>query len=214
MSDIAISIISMIGVLIPAILLHKREVKKYEDHNTELKKENKEYEIKISFFDRIMDFTSINVIKDSVDRIFSQTSADRFLILIAINGKTDFNIVSVIFEQHKNQVTRINAIARYRNVHIDSEYRAMLKDTERNGMIHLEIEKMADSLLKEFYYIENVKHSLIKHLVRKPIDKNNDFLVFSSIATHSTTGFSKRSKVIINQEYDATIIPNLKKVLD
>lgn len=223
-----IAVIGLLGILLPILLNHyfdlikirkqyKQDKNLFEKQKTELKtvkKENREYEIKISLFDRIMDITAINMIKESVNRMFNQTKADRFLILIAINGKHDFNVVSVIFEQHKSSLGEYNAIGRYHNINIDNCYRNILKRSEHEDYVLFDTATEKNCLLKDFYDIEDIKHSLIKHLVRKPIDEDNDFLVFSSVATHDDNEFTNLEKTILKTEYESHIIENINKVLD
>ena len=218
------------GAVIPLIiwLLDGKDIKKkndleikklnLENENLKLAKhqievEKKEVEEKLQYLDRMLDLEFINDLSDAVDNIFEHTKADRFLILLAKNGKTDFNIVNVVFEQHKNKKFRINAIARYRNVKIDLVYKEMLKKAEHVGDIELNVSNMEDSLLKHFYEFEGVNHSIVKHLARKPIDEDNDFLIFSSLATHGEEGYSKVEKAHIKTQYEGVIIPSLDKIM-
>ncbi|WP_179022073.1 hypothetical protein [Winogradskyella forsetii] len=213
MSDVLIALIGLIGGLVPAILLHVREIKKKDAEIEKHVQEKSEHKIKADVLDKILDFSSFNIIKTAVDEIFEKTRADRFLILIAINGKIDFNMVSVIFEQHKDSTYQINAIARYRSLSVDSDYRDMLKRAERYDVVELETIKMEDSLLKDIYTIEAVKFSDIRHLLRIPADSENDILVYSSLATHSAEGFTKLGKRQANIIYDSTIKQTIKEVL-
>lgn len=190
------------------------EIENLQLENNQLKNEKKETEQKLDFINRILDLEFINQIGESVNRMFAQTKADRFLILVARNGKVDFNIVSVVFEQHKKTEFRINAIARYRNVHIDNSYRIMLKDAERYGMVQIETAKMPDSVLKDFYEMEGITFSKVRFLARKPIDNDNDFLVYSSLSTHEKTDFTKREKAYIKTQYEGTIFPCINKMFD
>lgn len=225
------SILIFLGVLIPAFFTyhlglkrHKREIIKQKEkfeiekskliaENTELTHQKAEADIKMTFFNQIIDLTSINIISSSVDRMFEKTKADRFLIMIAVNGKTDFNVISVVFEQHKDKSNRINAIARYHNISIDYHYKKLLQDAEKHDLIDIHTSKMPESILKDFYLDEKVTESLIRKLIRKPIDANNDFLVYSSISTHKNRQFTRIEKSYIKTQYEGTIIPNIEKVL-
>ena len=225
------NILIFLGVIIPAFFTYHLGLKK---HRRELAKQKREYEldkaklvakneelshqkaeadIKMTFFNQIIDLTSINIISSSVDRMFEKTKSDRFLIMIAVNGKTDFNIISVVFEQHKNKSHRINAIARYHNIKIDLHYKQLLKDTERHDVMEICTEAMPESVLKDFYLDEKVQCILIRKLIRKPIDDDNDFLVYSSISTHENKKFTRLEKSFIKTQYEGTIIPNIDKVL-
>lgn len=190
------------------------EIRNLELANESLERENKDYKLKLQFYNKIMDLPFINAISGAVDEIFKETIATRFLILIAKNGKEDFNVVSVVFEQHKNKDYRINAIARYKNVLVDNEYRKMLKNAERFGVVEFEVNTMPQSLLRTFYEMEGVKFSKIRHLARKPIDDDNDFLVFSSLATHEDRYFNDQELAFVKTQFEGTIMPALQNIMD
>lgn len=186
--------------------------RKKELINNKLRTENKHNELKLDFLNRIMDLTSVNQIIEAIEKVFTLTKADRFLILVAVNGKEDFNVVSVIFEQHKKNY-KVNAIGTYRNIRIDQTYKQMLKNCEVNDVITLCTKEMPNSLLKSFYEVEGVQFSKVRFLARKPIDGENDFLVFSSLATHNEKDFTPREKTIIKTIYETAIKPNINNVL-
>lgn len=212
-STIFVSIIGAIATITVSILLYRKDIKikKMEIETTRERETAKHQSIKINALDKLLDFTSFNLIRNSVDRIFEHTKADRFMILIAVNGKTDFNVVSVIFEQHKTAKWRVNAIIRYRDVNIDDAYRQLLKDVEYSGSVLLKVDEMKPQLLKDFYVVEKVKHSLIKFLHREHIDDENDVVIYSSVSTHLSAPFTKIEKAIIKTEYEGTIIHTIKE---
>jgi mannitol-specific phosphotransferase system IIBC component len=190
------------------------EIENLQLENRKLKNENNDVKVKLQFLDRVLDLPFINDLSNAVDKIFEETKADRFLVLIAKNGKEDFNIVNVVFEQHKDKNYRINAIARYRNVHIDHPYKQMLKETEFRGVVELETATMPRCILKSFYENEGITHSKVRHLARKPIDNDNDFLVYSSLSTHDKDKFTPNELAMIKTQYEGTIMPALQKVID
>ena len=161
--------------------------------------------------DRVFDFRSFTELRASIDRIFDKTKVDRFLILIAINGKTDFNVVSVIFEQHNGH--HVNAISKYRNVEIDDPYRQLLKYVEKETTVYLEVEKMESCFLKDFYQDEKVTFSDFRFLTREKIDPENDLLLFSTAATHHENSYTRIERSIIKSEYEGTIKPILERVI-
>jgi len=84
-------------------------------------------------------------IKNSVDRVFDSTKADRFLILKAENGKTDFKFESVLYEQHKKtEKTKwsIGAAGRYLHFEFGQDYNQRLKEAERSGVVDLIVENL------------------------------------------------------------------------
>lgn len=214
MKEVGLALISCLSILVPAYLIHIREIRnRHKKEILGIEKAGKDNVIKLAVLDSIMDLTYVNSIKNAVDRMFDATIADRFLILMAINGKDNFNSVSVIFEQHKNRKLAINATARYRNVDIDSMYRDMLKQAEREGMVTLETSKMEPCLLRDFYEYEKVSHAKVRHLLRKSVDEDNDVLIYSTLATHIDRPFSRLELSFIKTQYEGSIIPDLVNVL-
>ena len=214
MADVLIALIGATAVLIPAGLLHYREIKKKDTKIDQITTEKIQQGLKLTAIDKILSFSSFSSIKSAVDEIFQTSKADRFLILFAINGKTDFNTISVVFEQHKRTKYSINAIGTYKSLSIDDSYRKMLKSAEMHGIIELETEKMPESLLKGLYDLEEIVWSDIRHLCRFHADENNDVIVFSSLATHSQKGFTKLERLKANLIYDSVIRPNIINVLE
>jgi len=213
-NGIIIALITVSGVLITALIKYlsnarivelEKQLEEQEEATELLKKESEERTLKLGALNRLLDFTSFNEIRDSVDRMFEHTKADRFMIIIAMNGKTDFRVISVIFEQHKNKKFKVNAVIRYRDVEIDKPFRQILKDTELYGSIDFDVNTMKPQLLKDFYVIEKVKHSKFRFLHRQQIDNDNDVVVYSSIATHEIEPFTHIENTIIKTEYEGSI---------
>lgn len=214
MIEIILSVIGTLGVVIPVILNYRLEIKKLKSKIAENGQELKEQKIKLTVLDRVLEITNFNLIKESVGRIFSETKADRFLILIAVNGCTKPRYVSVIFEEHKGDYKKLNAIARYSNIKIDEPYRQLLKVAENVGPVTVTTEIMEESYLRDFYELEGVNHSLIRHIAREGIDNENDLVVFSSLATHKEEPFTRLEESFIKTQYEGSIIPTVKKVIN
>jgi len=115
---------SLTTVVISVISFYQAvKLKRLETKTKETEQELKETNAKISALDTIMDFEAFTEIKETVDLIFENTNIDRFLILIAVNGKTDLGTVSVIFEQNASSTSTkfsINAISKYHSFKVDS----------------------------------------------------------------------------------------------
>jgi hypothetical protein len=177
------------------------------------KAELKDVKIRNMVLDEVISISSASHITNAVNKIFNKTSADRFLLLFAINGKHHFNVISVFFEQHKTGDMEVNAVTRYRDVKIDDAYRDMLKDMESNGGILLETETMKPCLLKDFYTLEGIYHAFVTHILRHEIDKENDVVIYSSFSNHIDKKFTKRELTLAKLQYTSAIIPNISKLL-
>ena len=192
----------------------KLEIEHLELENKNLRFNNSEKEEKLSLYDDVIKMVFYNSIKEAVMEIFQRTKVDRFLILIARNGKHDPKFVDVLIDFYKDEYNRIDAVRVYKNVEIDLPYKEMLKNSEFYGFVDLETTLMKNQILKHYYETENVNYSRVRPVLRFPVDDNNDFLVFTSSGTHSTDPFTENEKSIIDLYHQNTINPSVKSLLN
>jgi len=183
-----------------AVVYNKKDSKKKEKEINILKLELKA----ISAF---FDWELYSIIYEQCNIIFEETKASRVLFLFAINGKSDFQFATAIYEHPHKKNKHFGSGKRYIKVKIDDVYRAYLKKAEKSGEIHINIETMDDGILKDIYLSpkEEVKHSIFKFIKRSPLDEENDAVVYSSIATTENIPFTSMEKTIINNCYSAII---------
>lgn len=219
MEAIIVAIISGIVAIVIAVIAYLKEVKmkamqaEIDRIKEEAKQRALDHEaqtIKLGALDRMMDFQSFQEIRDSVDRMFEHTKADRFMLLFAMNGTHDFRVVSVIFEQHKETKWKVNALIRYRNVEIDQEFRKILKDAESEGEMDYEVKNMNPQLLRDMWVLEKIKHAKVRFLHREKIDKHNDIVIFSTIATHEEESFTQLEDTYLKTEFEGSIVHTLQ----
>jgi hypothetical protein len=206
MSDaVAISVISGVVALITTALagFFSIKVKKLEKINERKKEENIKLKAELNCVSVLFDYNMLTFLNQRVEGIFETTKAERFIVLFAINGKLDFNFVSVCFEKTKTKIGA-GAIFKYVRLQVDRHYKEMLKEVERDSSIYLEVSSMPDSLLKDIYQSisEGVKYSSVHFLTRGNIDESNDIVIFSSLATTNANDFTKSEKVAIKGFYD------------
>ncbi len=218
-NSIIVAIITATATVVASVIAYLKE-RKLRDLQNELDKKEQEAKeaeekaieqnLKLGALHRLLDFTSFNEIRSSVDRIFLKTKADRFMILFAMNGTHDFRVISVIFEQHKNPEWSVNAIIRYRDVEIDEDFKSILREAEHKSEIEYDISTMKPQLLKNFWVIEGVKHAKMRFLHRHHIDEKNDVVIYSTIATHENSPFTDIEGTIIKTEYEGSIQHTIK----
>ena len=100
MTEAIIGIIGAVTAFAVAAFKFWIDNKKLKIQMLNLEKEHKQQCINLDIFDRVVNLTSVNKMAQAMDRIFANTVADRFLILIAVNGKDDFNKVSVVLSRN------------------------------------------------------------------------------------------------------------------
>ena len=127
-NTILISLISAISAfliaLIPYFLQKRGEEKKLK---------NKIVDIDIELF-------KFNDLRESVEKVLFETKADRFLILMAHNGKEEMKFATAIYEQHKiseQSSFSFGATNKYIKLTFDHNYRELLKNCEKNDVVKM-----------------------------------------------------------------------------
>ena len=227
-----IGLIGLTKVLVPSILvfitgwnLHKRELSKIKREadidrqklileKAKIKEERDIAFKKLEYLPRIAALKNITKIQRAVDQIFKRTKATRFLILIGVNGKTSLNHVSCFWYDYKNVDDDINPLDAYKNIDISGDYfyRSMMRNLGKNNdhIEEIDVLRMPESILKDIYYEEQITYSRVGFLTRSPIDNDNDFLMYYSVATDSDEGdFTEDEKRLINVKVQNQIKPNV-----
>ena len=177
----------------------KEENEKASEQVEKAKIEERKAKIELSALAVLFDTKFFNFLEEKVGDIFNNTRATRFLILYAINGKTDFKHATVTYEHIRGEKGK-GAIKRYTKVKIDDGYRNLLKVIEEFGSFTLNVNEMnKEDLLYKIYTMpqEEVNHSIVKFIARKRIDENNDLIFYSTIATTDNEEFTQGEKTYI-----------------
>lgn len=219
------AIIAQVVILLGLILVHKREMDKIKIERQKLilakAKAEEERDIavkKLECLPKIMSIKNSITLERYVQQILKSTKASSFLLLIGVNGKTSLNHVSCIWYRYQDANDDIDPISSYRNVDITNDpfYKDILYKIDRNSNYYEMIDtlKMPASILKTIYYKEQITHSIVGNISRRPIDDENDFLMFFSIRTDEETeiGYTKEEVDEIRLIMDGSIKPLLNKI--
>jgi len=160
------------------------EIKKIK---IDLERENKE--LKIQLYDLstpiVMRLNIISDLQELVYKVFNETAADRFIMFVANNGKTDFNRTTAVFEQHRMDESgsiSVGATKRYINFKFDDTYRNMLKRIETIGMEVIYTKEMQESDLKAIYEYEDIVAAKVFFILREHINESHDRVWYASVA--------------------------------
>lgn len=197
--EILVALLGAIGVIVPAWFIYLNKKKELNLKIFQLKRELDEAKT-IRTNNMMISIESINKIHLLATEMFKKTKADRFLILIAKNGKTEFRFCTVVYEQHKDHrdvYLSLGATNKFHGFEFDSTYLQMLKEAESTGYIRYQTDKMPDGILKQVYTNEKVTDSKIYFLNRRGLDDLNDEISYCSIATHNPEGFDQDDSITI-----------------
>lgn len=196
-----VALISALSAVLVAYITKRfdKKIKLIEIERDKERREKKRTKLELSMLTLFIRYDAYEMIDEQISYLKEHTSLSRFLILFAINGKKDFNTVTVIYEDTRGKQSK-GAMKRYVRLPIDSHYRNMLKETEKRGFVNINIEDLPEkSLLRSIYEREDeqVKHSKIIFLDRLHVDEDNDLLLFASAGTHENKEFTPKEKHLI-----------------
>lgn len=198
--------------------LHKEELlQKDIDHKKKLELlelENTSNRINLSVLRNFQKMKFFSELEKFSKMIFRTLGSDRFLILIAVNGTSKPNKISVLYgNEIPSLQTDVTLEERYFETKIDDNYREMLYFIENKNHKLLVVEDMENCILKNFYEDEGVKTSLVFFLNRYNLNERDDAIIFCSIAVHKNLAWplSKCSSVINLTR--SKVIPILNKIV-
>lgn len=173
-----------------------------------LEKRGLKMKVKDLSYSTVFDLMMLNEITHIINNMFNNTTADRFVILTANNGKYHLRAANAIYEQHNtNGVSKtylsLGITSRYIDFEFDEPYRNMLKEAEATlNPVFFKTSDMPDCDLRSIYTSEKVTESLVFFISRKTIDNDNDRLFYCSVATHNPSGFTPDHKTFIKAYVD------------
>lgn len=216
-------IIKELGVILTALLIPLIGLYKW---SVDRKDKAKQREIDELNLKNVTNKTNINVLSKLLNlrifakfelfakRIFKLFNADRFLILMAVNGKISPNKTTVIFSEEAFDVKNlIPPSERYVEVPIDDWYKKMLNRIEYIGVEVIKVSEMPNCILKDFYEDEGVVFSIVFFLKRYKLNEENDAILYSSIAMHKEEGWTNSTINIIISMTKNNILPYLDKII-
>lgn len=192
--EIIKSIIEFLGVITAAII----GIFKYN------KKDDKKIEKKSETL--LVSFEQINDLNDVIFEMFSNTTADRFLLLMSDINNNKHNWVTAIYEQHKTDDNEkislsFGATNRYVKLKIDQEYKSMIEEAKLRGVKRYTTTTMPNSILKDVYVYERVTHSNIYYLYEFNTE-DGPMSLFCSFAKHDDNPFSPSDEIIFKVGVD------------
>lgn len=215
--DILQSILQFLGAVSVPIFTYlttiwKAREKKHQEALSEKDELIIHYNAAAEISEAFSDLQTINELNIAVNELFTETTADSFLILMAANGVAQYNVISVLYEREKDETAPLFAVANYKNLSIDDEYRKILYETEKYGPYRFITEKEKEGLLKNIYIRENTVEAMIYFICRLKISKSNDVMLYVTVSSKDNS-FSVMDRTIITMAIESRIKPALKKVV-
>ena len=152
-------------------------------------------------------YSNLDAIKN---RIFKHTRVNRFIIFVAINGKTEPGRVFALYgDKHSNHEIE----KEFKSVEIDDTYRSMLKKFEQRGSLLIDVFRMPKGMLRNIYFMEECSYSYGKFVKRYSLDENNDALVYLSMVTDHPDVYPTTELTFLDIEVSSNIKPLIDQVI-
>lgn len=154
-------------------------------------------------------FVKLTELSDCINKLFLETIADRFLILMSESEHSINSWVSAIYEQHRydsiDDVSfklSVGATNKYIKLGTDIYYKQLIDDIRHTSPLKLTTINMQDSVLKSIYLYEKVTYSNIYFLYDIEIENKERVTIFCSIATHINRPFNQEEELLMKLTVD------------
>lgn len=134
--------------------------------------------------------TRWNEIERQVSDLFRDTKADRFMILLARNGKDKPTRTTAIYQTRDGGQRDYE----YKDFPLDDDYRQRLHLTEYSGPHLIDVSALPDSFIKSVYVNESVGHGVWWPIAREDYS-GYSVIVYASIATQDKEPFNQNELV-------------------
>lgn len=164
-------LISSIGTLFVKNWLDRRAISKVDDDD---------YDIRFT----VADIQKMSV---RIEDLIEKTTATRFLLLKAENGKVLTNATAILsnYDQH-------DLLELYQHAEIDEYYREMLKKAENANCFAMETATMPPAKLRGFYEDEGVTFSNCYFLGRLILTEEKTVIFYCTCAKEQAENFTNR----------------------
>jgi hypothetical protein len=187
-TELAGYVASAVFALYGAWKNHK--LKKQKRENQLLKSEL--YGTKMQKLKELYDFQRFSVLEHEIRVLFKETPVTRFTIMFAMNGRIDFNYMTVVYDQHDYRMD-VGMESSYDQIQIDQGYIRLLKEVERLGFVWLSAPFNIGSI-SHFMEMEEVKHCGWGYVLREALDDTDDLLVYLAISSEQDMRVIDKSK--------------------
>lgn len=212
---VIVEAIKYLGILTSAILAYvnlrqKKDKKELKEQNIKLI--DNVYQTKVAKLKELYDLQHFSLLTRAVRQLFKATKIDRFTVMFVMNGKVDFNYLTVLFDKDANNPD-IGGVSPYAKFDVDAVYKKMLKEMEFQKFYWATVGagKMGD--IETYLALENIKCIGWMYTKRIPLDEFNDIVVYCSMSTIEK-GMNNQDKAKARLFYQGKILPELLEILD
>ena len=205
-------ILGVVGTTLMGYLAQKKNKALKRQKEVVDKLKDNIYQAKIRQVKEVYDLQRFSNFQQIVHKMFAGTPIDRFAIMFVMNGKVDFNFLTVLFDESMLN-PEIGDISPYTRFPIDDAYRSMLRSCERNGFVWRDGPDFGVGVIDDYLVLEKIKCIGWGFVQRVRLDEFNDLLVFASVSSESEI-IKPLKKKMIQLTFTGRIKPHLERIIN
>lgn len=205
--DNIVKFAGVIGSIVLAYVNNQKSAKIKEVQNINDRLKDNIYQAKIQKVKELYDIQHFSLMRRTIQQLFSSTPIDRFSIMFVMNGKIDFNFMTVIYDQSSID-PELGGVSPYARFPIDHEYRRMLKEMESTKFVWRAYPEFRVGRMDDFLEMEKIKSICWGYVTRIALDEFNDLVVYLA-ASSGQQEINRVDKNIVELLISGKILPEL-----
>jgi len=214
--DVIVEIIKFVGLIATPILGYVTAKKVKENKSikadNELLKDNV-YQTKVRVLKELFDLQHFAQLERYINLVWDTTPMDRFTIMFVMNGKINFNYLTVIHDQSSID-HKLGGASPYAKFSIDQSYKNLVHKIEKGRPVWYDIPAKEIGEMNDFIELEGIKKIVFFLVKRIPIDEFNDIVVYLSFSSTTEHDFDKLDTRRVELITSGKITPKLEDLLE
>lgn len=168
------------------------------------------YDVRLLRVKEVFNLRRFSILEKEIKRLLYNTRIDRFTILFVMNGKTDFDYLTVLFDQILG--AEGGGVSAYNKFKVDDIYKATIKEIELHKYKWIDT-RQNFGIVGEEFRIEGIYEALFNFVERVRIDSFNDVILYSVASTHSPRKLTEKERRVIQLITRQKIKPMVQEII-
>lgn len=170
------------------------------------------YDSKIMQIKEIYDLQRFSLLEKEIKKVLINTPMDRFTIIVVVNGTSNFDYLTVLFDQILGD-TKTGGTSPYSKLKIDEVYQDIIKDLEKTDKVLWRdtSDKLGD--IATFLSLEGITKTAWTFVDRIQLDTFNDMVMFCSMTTTHEKEITEKERKYTELILTGRIVPLVRKII-
>jgi len=200
----------VIGYLTVKLKLKEKRLTQEKAENNFLKENI--FTTKIGMLKELFDFALFQELDALYSQLWAENPIDRITIMFQMNGKVDFQYMTVVFD--KSQIhEHVGQNSTYQRLKIDPKYYDLIASLPLSSGVWKKAPFTDVGSIETDLEVENIKNICWFKIRRIALDEYNDLLVYCSCSSERTSDINRLAKRRIEMFMISRIIPKINEIL-